>query len=156
MQLDRNGLEVLPREECLHLLGTSRVGRVVVTDRALPAAFPVNFALLDDDVVFLTTAGSKLDAADEEEVMAFEVDEIEPALRSGWSVLVQGLASVLTDHDDLVRAQALGLESWTPGGNRQFVRISSELVSGRRLLPRPSVTTVGSTSGAGDVAGDAV
>ena len=139
MQLDRNGLEVLPRDECLLLLGASRVGRVVVTDRALPAAFPVNYALLDDDVVFLTTAGSKLAAAEDGEVMAFEVDEIEPALRSGWSVLVQGLASVITDPDELRRARALGLEPWTPGSPRQFVRITSELVSGRRILPRPTV-----------------
>ena len=155
MNLDRNGLEVLSRDECLRLLGASRVGRVVVTDRALPAAFPVNFALLDDDVVFLTTAGSKLQAAEEEEVMAFEVDDIEPALRSGWSVLVHGLASVITD-EDLVRAQALGLESWTPDRNRQFVLISSELVSGRRLLPKPNVVAVGFTSAAGELAGVAV
>ena len=139
MQLDRNGLEVLPRDECLRLLAGSQVGRVVVTDRALPAAFPVNYALLDEDVVFLTTAGSKLEAAEEEVVMAFEIDDIEPALRAGWSVLVQGLANVITDPDELRRAQALGLEPWTAGGQRQFVRITSELISGRRILPRPSV-----------------
>ena len=136
MQLDRNGLEVLSRAECLRLLARSRVGRVVVTDRALPAAFPVNFALLDEDVVFLTTAGSKLEAAEGEEVMAFEADEIDPVLHSGWSVLVQGLASVISDRDELAQARALGLEPWAPGGKFQFVRIRAELVSGRRLLPR--------------------
>ena len=114
MQLDRNGLEVLSRGECLQLLARSRVGRVVVTDRALPAAFPVNFALLDTDVVFLTSAGSKLEAAEGEEVMAFEVDDIDPASQSGWSVLVQGLASVIDDPEDLARARDLGLEPWAP------------------------------------------
>jgi nitroimidazol reductase NimA-like FMN-containing flavoprotein (pyridoxamine 5'-phosphate oxidase superfamily) len=136
MQLDRNGLEVLSRAECLRLLGASRVGRVVVTDRALPAAFPVNFALLDDDVVFLTTAGSKLDAASEEQVMAFEADDIDPASQSGWSVLVQGLAGVVTDPAELAQARALRLEPWAPAAQYQFVRIRAELVSGRRLLPR--------------------
>jgi nitroimidazol reductase NimA-like FMN-containing flavoprotein (pyridoxamine 5'-phosphate oxidase superfamily) len=136
MQLDRNGLEVLPRAECLRLLARTRVGRVVVTDRALPAAFPVNFALLDEDVVFQTTAGSKLEAAEGEEVMAFEADDIDPVHQAGWSVLVQGLASVLTDPDELARARALGLEPWAPGARFQFVRIRAELVSGRRLLPR--------------------
>ena len=138
MQLDRNGLEVLSRGECLRLLGQSRVGRVVVTDRALPAAFPVNFALLDEDVVFQTTAGSKLEAAEGEEVMAFEADDIDPVLQTGWSVLVQGLASVITDPDELARARALHLEPWAPGARLQFVRIRAELVSGRRLLPRPA------------------
>ena len=136
MQLDRNGLEVLSRPECLRLLAQSRVGRVVVTDRALPAAFPVNFALLDEDVVFLTTSGSKLEAAEGEEVMAFEVDDIDPVVQSGWSVLVQGLACVISDPDELARARALGLEPWAPGARCQFVRIRCELVSGRRLHPR--------------------
>lgn len=136
MQLDRNGLEVLSRAECLHLLAQSRVGRVVVTDRALPAAFPVNFALLDEDVVFMTTAGSKLEAAEGEEVMAFEADEIDPVRHGGWSVLVQGLASVISDPDELAQARDLHLEPWAPAGQFQFVRIRAELVSGRRLLPR--------------------
>lgn len=136
MQLDRNGLDVLSRKECLDLLRTSRVGRVVVSDRALPAAFPVNFALLDDDVVFLTRAGSKLEAAEGEQVVAFEVDDIDPVLHSGWSVLVQGLARVIVDPDDLARAWALPLEPWVPGGQMQVVRIGAELVSGRRLVPR--------------------
>jgi nitroimidazol reductase NimA-like FMN-containing flavoprotein (pyridoxamine 5'-phosphate oxidase superfamily) len=140
MQLDRNGLEVLSRAECLRLLAQSRVGRVVVTDRALPAAFPVNFALLDEDVVFMTTAGSKLEAAEGEEVMAFEADEIDPVLHGGWSVLVQGLASVISDADELARARALHLEPWAPAGQFQFVRIRAELVSGRRLLPRAAAT----------------
>ncbi|HUR23174.1 MAG TPA: pyridoxamine 5'-phosphate oxidase family protein [Acidimicrobiales bacterium] len=136
MQLDRNSLEVLSRGECLRLLTQSRVGRVVVTDRALPAAFPVNFAVLDEDVVFQTTTGSKLEAAEGEEVMAFEVDDIDPVRRSGWSVLVQGLARVISDPDELARARALGLEPWAPAASFQFVRIRTELMSGRRLLPR--------------------
>ena len=136
MQLDRNGLEVLSRAECVRLLAQTRVGRVVVTDRALPAAFPVNFALLDEDVVFMTTAGSKLEAAEGEEVMAFEADEIDPVRHGGWSVLVQGLASVISDPDELAQARDLHLEPWAPAGQFQFVRIRAELVSGRRLLPR--------------------
>jgi uncharacterized protein len=140
MQLDRNGLEVLSRAECLRLLAQSRVGRVVVTDRALPAAFPVNFALLDEDVVFMTTTGSKLEAAQGEEVMAFEADDIDPVLRSGWSVLVQGLASLISDPAELEAARALRLEPWVPAVDFQFVRIRAELVSGRRLLPKAAPT----------------
>ena len=109
---------------------------MVVTDRALPACFPVNFALLDEDVVFLTNSGSKLDAAEGEHVMAFEADDVDPVSQSGWSVLVQGLASLIVDPDELARAEMLGLAPWAPSVHRQFVRIRSELISGRRLLPR--------------------
>ena len=137
MQLDRNGLEVLSHAECLRLLRGSLVGRVIVTDKALPAAFPVNFALLDEDVIFLTRPGSKLEAAAAEEVVAFEADEIDPIHQAGWSVLIQGWASVLTDPSDLARARALPLRPWAPGEGLQFVRIRLELVSGRRLLREP-------------------
>jgi hypothetical protein len=136
MDVDRHGLEILGREECLRLLRPGGVGRVVVTDRALPAAFPVNYALLDDDIVFLTSSGSKLTAAEGEEVVAFEIDEIHSEIQAGWSVLVQGLASVIEDEDTLARAAALDLRPWAPVGDFRFVRILSELVSGRRLLPQ--------------------
>lgn len=135
MELDRNGLQVLSREECLRLLAGSVVGRVVVTDKALPAAFPVNFALLDGDVVFLTSHGSKLDAVTTEQVVAFEVDEIDPRSQSGWSVLIQGWAGLIVQPEDLERARALGLRPWAPLQPSHFVRIRSELLSGRRLLP---------------------
>lgn len=137
MQLDRNGLEVLSHAECLQLLRGSFVGRVIVTDKALPAAFPVNFTLLDEDVIFLTRPGRKLEVAVAGQVVAFEVDEIDPIDQTGWSVLIQGWASVITDPSDLARARALPLRPWTPGDGLQFVRIRSELVSGRRLVQEP-------------------
>jgi nitroimidazol reductase NimA-like FMN-containing flavoprotein (pyridoxamine 5'-phosphate oxidase superfamily) len=136
MEIDRHGLEVLSRAECLRLLHGGGIGRVVVTDKALPAAFPVNFFLLDDDVVFFTAEGSKLDAAGAEDVVAFEVDEIDPAHLSGWSVLIQGWARIVVNPVELARARALPLQAWVPGDGSHAVRIRSVLVSGRRLLPR--------------------
>ena len=136
MNHDRNGLEVLSRQQCLDLLDRSAVGRVVFTDKALPAALPVNFALLDGDIVFRTATGSKLAAALAKAVVAFQADEIDPAFESGWSVLVQGWATLLSRTDDLARAHALGLQSWAPGERWHFVRIHSEVVTGRRLIPR--------------------
>lgn len=135
MQFDHKALEVLPRHECLRLLAQGGVGRVVVTEGALPAAFPVNFALLDEGVVFMTTPGSKLQAAQGEKVMAFEADDIDSLRCSGWSVLVQGLASVIADPEELARARGLGLVPWVQATEFQFVRVRAEFVSGRRLLP---------------------
>jgi nitroimidazol reductase NimA-like FMN-containing flavoprotein (pyridoxamine 5'-phosphate oxidase superfamily) len=134
MDTDRNGLIVLPRGQCLRLLRRSRIGRVVVSIGALPAAFPVNFALLDEDIVFRTAAGTKLSAALDQAIVGFEVDRIDPVFDSGWSVLIQGPSSVLTDPDDLARAQRLHLRPSAPGDRRHFVRVRSELVSGRRFL----------------------
>jgi nitroimidazol reductase NimA-like FMN-containing flavoprotein (pyridoxamine 5'-phosphate oxidase superfamily) len=131
--IDRNGMEVLSRRECLRLLQTAPLGRVAVTMSALPAVFPVNFALLDGDVVFETGSGTKLAAALRNAVVAFEVDHIEPISHTGWSVLVTGTACELFDPVDLARARRLPLTAWAPGEHSHFVRISSDLVSGRRL-----------------------
>lgn len=134
MDLDRDRAVVLTREQCLGLLRQSRIGRVVVSVAALPAAFPVNFALLDDDVVIRSGAGTKLSAALDGAVVGFEVDQIDPALETGWSVLIQGRSSILTAPDDLARARRLHLRTWGCSDHPHLVRIRSELVSGRRLL----------------------
>jgi nitroimidazol reductase NimA-like FMN-containing flavoprotein (pyridoxamine 5'-phosphate oxidase superfamily) len=136
MNCDRNGLEVLTRHHCLELLSKSKVGRVIFTENALPAALPVNFAVLDQDVIFRTATGSKLAAALAEAVVAFEVDDIDAFHQTGWSVLVQGWATLLTRPDQLARARALPLQPWAPGERWHFVRVRSEIVSGRRLMPR--------------------
>lgn len=136
MENDRNGLEVLRRTESLRLLATLDVGRVVVSDRVLPAAVPVRFVLLDGDVVFVAGAGGELEAATADHVVAFEADEIDPGHQSGWTVLVQGRASVVTDAVERARAQALHLAPWAPTQAARFVRIRAEIVTGRRAVAR--------------------
>ena len=54
---------------------------------ALPAIFPVNYALLDGEIVFMTGEGTKLRAALERAVVAFQVDHIDEADAAGWSVM---------------------------------------------------------------------
>lgn len=133
MELDRNGLEVLERDECLRLLATATLGRVGVTTGALPSVLPVNFRLDGDRILFRTGAGTKLEAATDNAVVAFEVDEIDPGTRSGWSVVVTGVARALTDVG-LAEAQRLALARWAPGEDHRIVAISTELVSGRRIV----------------------
>ena len=134
-----DGLETLSEHECRHLLARREVGRLAVTVAALPAIFPVNYALLDDDIVFLTGEGTKLRAAAGGAVVAFQVDEIDPATRTGWSVLVVGMAGELTDPADLDRVATLGLQPWAPGRRHHVVRLRTELVSGRRIVPHPTL-----------------
>lgn len=133
MQIDRNGLEVLDTRTCLDLLAQSTIGRVIVSSMALPAAFPVNFAMLGDDVVFRTGAGSKLSAAVDNVVVAFEVDDFEPNSFVGWSVLVTGHAGEITNAGELERAHQLPLAPWVPTVPSRFVRVRSQLITGRRL-----------------------
>jgi nitroimidazol reductase NimA-like FMN-containing flavoprotein (pyridoxamine 5'-phosphate oxidase superfamily) len=133
MTLDRNGLEVLGRLQCLDLLRSATIGRVLVTVGALPAAFPVSYALMGDDVVLRTGAGTKLHTASANAIVGFEVDEFDARRRTGWSVMVTGHACEIDDPAELSAAAALGLVSWVRNASVHFVRISTQLVSGRRI-----------------------
>ncbi len=126
-------MEGLTREECLGLLATTSLGRVAVTIGAVPAVLPVNYALLDDAVVFRSAPGTKLSAAVLGTVVAFEVDEADSVDHSGWSVLVVGHAAELREGPQLDAAKRLPLQAWAGGDRDHFVRIESERMSGRRL-----------------------
>lgn len=131
--LDRNGLEVLEREECLALLRTATLGRVAVTAAALPRVFPITFCLTDDDILFRASPGTKLDAASNNSVVAFEADDFDPVSHTGWSVMVTGVAREITDAEEREVAKALQLPRWAPSEGGRIVAVSIELVSGRRI-----------------------
>jgi nitroimidazol reductase NimA-like FMN-containing flavoprotein (pyridoxamine 5'-phosphate oxidase superfamily) len=126
-------LEVLDRERCLALLETVRVGRLVFTEDTLPAVQPVNFRVHLGHVVIRVAGGAKLGVATSNAVVAFEADELDPDLRSGWSVTVVGHAELITDVDELVAVSGTWLRPWVGGWRARFVRIRTEKVTGRRL-----------------------
>ena len=133
MTLIDNGLEILSPAQCRDLLGRAAVGRVAVTVAALPAIFPVNFALLDDQIVFLTGEGTKLQAALERAVVAFQIDHFDEATASGWSVMAIGVAEEITDAAEVRAAEAMGLRPFATGDRSHFVKIRPEFLSGRRI-----------------------
>ncbi|MBX6768174.1 MAG: pyridoxamine 5'-phosphate oxidase family protein [Actinomadura rubrobrunea] len=142
MPLDRSGLEILDTAQCRSLLASAPVGRIVFTDRALPAVQPVNFALVDGDVVIRTSVGSKLAAAVRNAVVAFEADDFDVESRTGWSVVVVGQARVVTEPDELEKLRRLPLRPWAPGEREHFVRITPRIFSGRRIpTSAPASTT---------------
>lgn len=127
---------MLSREESLDLLASVPVGRVVYTDRALPAILPVNFALdADETVVFRTGAGSKLAAATREAVVAFEADSFNTATKAGWSVVAVGRSRVVEDPAEIERLGKLNIGTWVKTDPEHFVKIELYQVSGRRLRP---------------------
>ncbi|MDN3357494.1 pyridoxamine 5'-phosphate oxidase family protein [Actinomadura sp. DC4] len=130
---DTEGLKILTEQECRALLTQVPLGRIVFTDRALPAIQPVNFTMADGDVVILTSAGSKLAAAARNAVVAFEIDQFDQNLTTGWSVVVVGHTRVVTEASELEQLHALPLNPWTPGEPAHYIAITPELIHGRRL-----------------------
>ena len=133
MDVDGSVLELLSREECLRLMGSVPVGRIVYTRQALPAVELVNFALDDGGIVIRTDAGGKLAAATRGAVVAFEADSVDVAGRGGWSVTVVGHATAVTDGAEIARMERSGLMAWAPGNRDHFIRISAAIVNGRRI-----------------------
>jgi nitroimidazol reductase NimA-like FMN-containing flavoprotein (pyridoxamine 5'-phosphate oxidase superfamily) len=129
-------LDVLTRRQCLDLLQGPRVGRLVFTEGALPAVQPVNYRMWRDDVVIRVAGGGKLAAAVNHQVVAFEADELDAELRTGWSVTVVGHAQPITDVDELVAVAGTFVEPWAGGRREHFVRIATEKVTGRQFRSR--------------------
>lgn len=134
--MDANdALRELGRQECLRLLATAQVGRIVFTRHALPAVSPVTFRVDGDGAVLLRTlAASDLVRAVDGAVVAFEADAVDVDARSGWSVVVTGRAAVVTDPAELERLARTGLRSWAPAPEEVFVRVGPDLVTGCELV----------------------
>lgn len=121
-------LVALERAECFALLGEQRVGRFAVVDRDdLPFVVPVNYVMACETVLFRTHPGTKLDALRRRPV-AFQVDSIDETRRTGWSVLVQGVAHEAAPHD----LDGADPEPWTEAGPH-WVQVVPRFISGRRF-----------------------
>lgn len=128
--------EELDREECLRLLASVPVGRLVFTLGGMPAVQPVNFVVDGERILFRTREGSKLVAIRAGTVVAFESDEIDAETGSGWSVTIVGEARIL-DEPEAGRYRDGRIRSWAGGVRDEIVAISTPLVTGRRLIPNP-------------------
>lgn len=128
----------LSRAEALGLLAGTPMGRVVYTRNALPAIRPVNH-LVDEDglIVFRTRLGSSIVTGRSPVVVTYGADEIDPRRRVGWSVSVTGLARIVGDPSRVQRYRQR-LQPWVQGGMDTVITIDPDIVSGIRLLARPS------------------
>ncbi len=142
----------LDDSSCLALLSHAHVGRVALCVGALPTIRAVRFAVDGDTIVIRVRPNSRLQRATAGTVVAFEADHYDPSTRTGWTVEVCGIASVVTDPVELARLTGLPLESWTTPDTDTFVSIASTVIRGEAVqlgswnvvdLNEPSVTTPG-------------
>jgi uncharacterized protein len=136
--MDANGttLERLSRNECMRLMASVPVGRIVYTRQALPAVEVVNFTVDRGDIVFRTGAGDKLTAAISDAVVAFEADSMDFTRHTGWSVTVVGQCRTVTDSEEIDQLERSGQHPWAPGERKHFIKITPVIVNGRRLAAR--------------------
>jgi nitroimidazol reductase NimA-like FMN-containing flavoprotein (pyridoxamine 5'-phosphate oxidase superfamily) len=126
----------LTEGECLTLLRSTSVGRVVFTRHAMPAIRPVNHLVDGRKIVIRTHLGAAIVSRTADAsgvVVSYEADELDPVRHTGWSVIVTGLASLITDPEAIKRYSAQ-LEPWIAGEMDYVVSIDPRFISGIRLV----------------------
>lgn len=119
----------------MQLLRRDRVGRVaVVTRSGRPLIRPVSYVFdeASRSVVFRSRRGSKLNALSHSERACFEIDSAVD-LNLVWSVIVTGVVETVTRPFEIARLEGLGLEPLVPVEPSTWLRIRSNVLSGRRL-----------------------
>ena len=131
--------EPLDVDECWELLGTAAttgVGRVGFQSDQGPQVLPVNFAVARRSIVVRTAGSTMLHGLGTGADVAFEVDHLQPAHRTGWSVVVHGRMWPLHDPDRLVADDLLHLHPWAAGNRDQWLRVVAGSVTGRAICRR--------------------
>lgn len=128
-------LEDLSEEETQRLFQPGGVGRVVLVQAGTPMALPVNFAVLDGDIVFRATSSSP-EVEAEGQTVGFEVDRIDDAMKEGWTVMASGRLRRVDEGNELDRSKKLGIEPWAGGERDVFLSLTPSSLSGRRIRAR--------------------
>ena len=131
--------ELLDEAECQRLIAARGVGRIGYTGRFGPTILPVNYVLHEGTIVFRTGQHSPLGEdlrtgiEHAESKVAFEIDELSPGTREGWSILVQGAAHLVDSEAERASLAQSGVEPWAGGEKELFVRVLPSRITGRRI-----------------------
>jgi nitroimidazol reductase NimA-like FMN-containing flavoprotein (pyridoxamine 5'-phosphate oxidase superfamily) len=125
-------VEVLERDECLRLLHDAGVGCIGLASAGAPELRPVNYLVDGGSLIIRTGEGQILEAARDRAAAAFLVHGADALEHTGWSVNVIGKLSHLPTNEETL---ALPLRPWASGVKDQFVELSVDRISGRRIPP---------------------
>lgn len=134
--VDRNGLEILGRTECLRLLTSACIGRLAYIHNGIPAVIPLNVASSGDTMLFRLSTGSALTAIYGRQTIALEVDAIDVDAHAGWSITIAG--SPIEVEAAIAEDAGHELRSWLRPSAARLFRLGTEHLDGRRLAgPHP-------------------
>jgi nitroimidazol reductase NimA-like FMN-containing flavoprotein (pyridoxamine 5'-phosphate oxidase superfamily) len=128
---DASRARELDRAACFTLLRSQQVGRVVLPGTE-PFVVPVNYVLVEELVLFRTDASSHA-ASCVGRSIAFEVDTVDVAGETGWSVVVSGRLEDMTEQVSADGRLGQSLEPWAPGPKDRWLAIHIGDMSGRSV-----------------------
>lgn len=122
----------VPEQECYELLRTTTVGRVGFVTDGRVEIFPVNYDVSKPDVFVRTSSDGILRRlADDRPQVAFEIDYHDDLAGTGWSVLMHGQLSPVSDED--ASAMPGRISAWAGSERVVPLRFRIESISGRRV-----------------------
>ena len=135
--LDRGGrLEVLDRDECCRLLGSSNIGRLAYCTDSGPRVVPINYTMVSEALIFRTGMDSEASGYLINRPIAFEVDQVDEFLQTGWSVvLVVGNAGLMDERSLRLLDLQQSPQPWPEGRRALVVQLPLTTVTGRRVHP---------------------
>ena len=136
---DRLGMEVMTERECWDALDEQPIGRLAVTISGAPHIIPINHVTRDREILFVSVAGTKLEAALQRPGLpaSFEVDDWDVDSHTGWSVVARGHLHPVVDLVDHTSLDIAGRPIWIEGyRDRHWLRLVPDTVGGRRLAHR--------------------
>jgi hypothetical protein len=125
----------LTEGECWRLLGTVSLGRIVFTQRAMPAIRPVNHLIDGQAIIVRSHLGADIvaHAGDDGAVVCYEADELDPVRHTGWSVIATGMASLVREPVLVARYQEK-LKPWIMGQMDYVLAIRPQIITGIQLV----------------------
>jgi nitroimidazol reductase NimA-like FMN-containing flavoprotein (pyridoxamine 5'-phosphate oxidase superfamily) len=137
-----DNLVELTVEECLVLLRRKQVGRIAMTTAGGLRILPVNYAVVDDKIVFRTLPYGEIANSVTDAEVAFEVDDLDESMQRGWSVMAAGRCQRIDDPGEvhLIRTTS-DPTPWASGHRNLYFRIEWTTLTGRQvgLAERPSL-----------------
>jgi uncharacterized protein len=127
-------LEALDEHGCLEHLHSTSLGRVAFRSGDDIDIFPVNYGCDGSIVIYRTAAGTRLDKAPRDHV-AFEVDGWDEQTRTGWSVVLKGIALDVTAGRDPFSKQLRDqrVVPLAPGRRERWIAIYPSAITGRKF-----------------------
>jgi uncharacterized protein len=121
----------LAEDESWALLSSITLGRLATSVAGQPDSFPVNFVVQRRTILIRTAEGTKLSGAAINQRVAFEADDHD--LEQAWSVVVKGLARVLSGSEEIAEAERAQVLPWIATVKRRYIRIQPSEITGRRF-----------------------
>ena len=139
MTTSSEAMTVLSEDQCWDLISGVALGRYVTSVGGRSEIFPVNFVVQRKSLLFRTAEGTKLFGSVVNHQVLFEADDHNVA--EGWSVIVRGIAHVLTTSAEIDEAERAGLYPWIATEKLHYVRITPNEITGRRFVFGPEPDT---------------